>query len=152
MNLGRDDHWLEVELRSIWRGHFSDVVEANPVGIGWGRRARSRFGSIRLMKDGSSRILINGAFRSRRVPVAVVRATIAHELVHYAHGFSSKHPQLYRHPHHGGIVDRELVARGLGEVLDLQKSWTKEEWEQIAPPRQPRRHRLKWQRVPFRLF
>lgn len=62
-------------------------------------------------------------FAKESVPVGVVRYTIAHELCHYAHGFSSTNKRLFRYPHHGGIVNRELKERGAEELVGEFKRW-----------------------------
>jgi hypothetical protein len=136
----RDGAWLERELERLLQGPFLDVEIVNPIVVKWGRRARGRFGSIAL-RDGVSVIIINGAFREPGIPAEIVRATLAHELAHYAHGFSSEHRQAHPHPHRGGVVDRELGARGLGELAGLHKRWAREEWPRIAPLSQRRTRR-----------
>jgi hypothetical protein len=125
----RDQSWLEGRLADIWNNHFDDIAEKNPLIIRWGRRARTRLGSIRYdKKRNESRILMNALLKDEKVPQYVIDATIAHELSHYAHGFSSSHEQLYAHPHRGGIVDKELVNRGLGGALKSQQRWIKSNW------------------------
>lgn len=138
----RNDHWLENQLNDIWQKHFSDVTKINNVVIKFGRNARTRLGSIkqarcskfevRSSKEFASQIIISGYFRNERVPEYIIDLTIAHELCHYAHGFSSPHPQLLKHPHRGGVVDIELKKRGFGEKLKMQKKWLKEEWPKIV--------------------
>jgi hypothetical protein len=148
MGIMRDNDWLEGELEGLLRGPFADVEIVNPILIKFGRKARTRFGSIRLLPSGESSIQINGVFRDHKVPAEVVQATIAHELAHYAHGFSSGHEQAHDHPHQGGVVDRELRSRGLGKLVTFQKRWAKETWPQVAPkPRassRRRRIRYRW--------
>ena len=98
----RDDNWLLSRLDYLWSKHFSDVSQKNKVFIKFGRSAKYRFGSIRLdpsKKD--SLILINGNFKEPSVPAEIVDHTIAHELVHYTHGFSFK---LYKRVIPKGIV------------------------------------------------
>lgn len=154
----RDEQWLEERLAHIWYHHFPDVAQLNDIAIVFGRKSRTRLGSIgmpgwknntsnlhykgkRSFSDGTSVITITGYFMHNEVPDHVIEATIAHELVHYAHGFHSPHEQRYSHPHKGGIVDKELIARGLGELLKRQKSWLKENWHLIAAPSKPRKRR-----------
>jgi hypothetical protein len=137
----RDRAWLEVQLDHVLVHHYPELEIINEIEIKWGPRARSRFGSIRLTEEGVSRILINGVFRDERVPLELIWATIGHELAHYAHGFCSKHPQKYPHPHRGDVVGREMAGRGMGEILKLQKRWAKEEWPSLAPTRAYRRRR-----------
>jgi hypothetical protein len=123
----RDNQWLLYRLDHIWRTHFPDVVQTNPVTISFGRTATYRFGSIRLnFSTGKSQILINGQFRVESFPQEVVDHTIAHELVHYAQGFSSPNPRLHRYPHRGGVIDKELNGRGLDHLVQFYKKWVKD--------------------------
>ena len=126
----RNNSWLEDRLRMVWGRYFSDIKRGNDVLISFGRRARARLGSIMREPRGAKRsiITITGFFRDRGVPDFVVDTVIAHELTHYAHGFSSPHRQLYRHPHEGAVVSNELRARGMGDSLKLQKKWLKLHW------------------------
>jgi hypothetical protein len=117
---------------------------------GWKGQQKTRaFWSRRMPDTGCSVITITGYFRDDVVPEYVVDSTIAHELVHYAHGFHSPHPQLYEHPHKGGIVDKELVKRGMGETLAKQQHWLKHEWLAIVGQRTVRRKRKSNVRMRF---
>ena len=71
---------------------------------------------------------INSLLQHVEVPDVVLIVTIAHELVHYAHGFGSPLPQLYNHPHANNVVDIELERRGLGDALSECNSWIDEQW------------------------
>ena len=126
----RDNDWLEERLRMVWGRYFSDVERKNEVVIHFGRRAANRLGSIFQEPRNQKRSIITmtGFFRDLEVPDFVVETVIAHELAHYAHGFSSPHRQLYRHPHEGGVVTKELRNRGMGDSLRLQKVWLKRHW------------------------
>ena len=129
----RDDAWLLSRLSNIWDSYFSDIPQVNPVTISFGRRAKYRFGSVRLAQFGRlfarkqcSIITISALFKKQTMPEAVVDYTIAHELAHYAHGFSSPHQRKMRHPHKGGVVDKELIVRGLGPLVTAYKKWLRE--------------------------
>ncbi|KKQ95065.1 MAG: hypothetical protein UT66_C0009G0012 [candidate division CPR2 bacterium GW2011_GWC1_39_9] len=124
----RDDKWLIRELDQIWSRYFCDVAKINKVIIKFGRRARTRLGSIKKQDNGSSLILINGLLKDLNIPDFIVQATIAHELTHYAHGFSSSHERQFKYPHKGGVVSKEMQTRGLEDILYLQKKWLKENW------------------------
>lgn len=151
----RDDKWLFAKLDEVWDHHFPDVPQDNDVRIVWGRRARSRLGSI---KNGQKRsgehpetiITINGLFRDERIPEFVVIGTIAHELSHYAHGFNSPLNQKYQTPHAGGVVTKELRSRGLEDIFRKQKRWLKENWKEYVDTALPRkiivkrRTRIRW--------
>lgn len=123
----RDNNWLRDRLESIWDQYFSDTPQKNEVYIGFGRKSKYRFGSIRLrLSDNSTHIKINGLFRDEKIPQQIVDHTIAHELVHYNHGFSSLQPRLHRYPHRGGVIDKELNTRGLNHLVVFYHSWVKQ--------------------------
>ncbi len=123
----RDDAWLLSRLDHLWTNHFADVSQKNPVFIKFSRVAKYRFGSIRLEpKKKASVILINGLFRDVKVPQEVVDHTIAHELVHYTHGFSSPLEKQHDFPHRGGVIEKELSKRGLGHLVKDYQAWLKD--------------------------
>ena len=141
----RSNAWLKEQLDFLLKNYFSDVPISNPIEIKFGREAKYRFGSIRLIKPRGLRILrglrsirklkdrtpqksiitITSLFAGENIPVNVVRYTIAHELCHYAHGFSSSNKRLFKHPHHGGIVNKELEERGAEDLILEFKKWLK---------------------------
>lgn len=122
----RDDKWLLSRLDFLWENFFSDVKQVNPVFIRFGRFSRFRLGSIRLDRFSKhSFITITGMFKDPSIPVEVVDHTIAHELCHYTHGFSSPRVRLHKYPHHGGIIKRELEERGLGRLSKAYNDWLK---------------------------
>lgn len=148
----RNNEWLAERLAAIWQRYFPDVEQKNSVLIRFGRKSKTRLGSIGMngwqgknrakvyrsrntASEGSSVITITGYFEDPAVPEYVIDATVGHELVHYAHGFHSPYPQLYRYPHQGRIVDLELRKRGMGEILRKQQLWLKQEWKKIAKRR-----------------
>ena len=131
--LPRNNTWLLSRLDNIWTKHFSDVTQNNPVFIKFGRYSKYRLGSIKLSKTGGeSSITITGMFKDKKIPQEVVDHTLAHELVHYAHGFSSKKTRLHKYPHAGGIVDKEMRLRGMGYLIAAYKVWIKKYREQLA--------------------
>src|SRR5579884_1652945 len=98
----RDDAWLLSRLEYLWSNFFDNVDQVNPVFINFGRYSKFRLGSIRF--DSISRnsyITITGMFKDPNIPVEVVDHTIAHELCHYTHGFSSPKTRLHKYPHSG---------------------------------------------------
>lgn len=141
----RSNGWLREQLDFLLKNYFSDVKISNPIEIKFGREAKYRFGSIRLVKPRGFRILrglrsikklgdrspqksiitITSLFARELVPVDVVRYTIAHELCHYAHGFSSQNRRMFKYPHHGGIVNKELKERGAEDLTLAFKKWLK---------------------------
>lgn len=145
----RNQVWLEELLQTLIKENFSDMPIANDLKIRFGRSASRRFGSIQMSRDKSTSLIrINGAFKDEKIPEAIIRATIAHELCHYAHGFSSPLPKLYDHPHRGNVIGREFKKRGLMALHDYEKLWTKNNWKNFTPnrPRQVRARglRLRW--------
>ena len=120
-------------LALIWNEHFSDVPQKNDVTIRFGRRAKRRLGSISLdPKDlNTSIITINSVFRDLEVPEFVIKATIVHEMTHYAHGFNSPLEQKHDHPHSGGVIRAEFAERGLEDLYVQQKRWLKANWPRI---------------------
>ncbi len=125
----RDTQWLKEELQCIWNGHFADVPRANAVEISFAGSWKSRLGVISLSEDGqTSYIGINSLLSFPEAPACIARITIAHELVHYAHGFGSALPRRYRHPHRGRIVERELLARGFRQEYATYQAWIGEHW------------------------
>lgn len=143
----RDHDWLQEQLKLLLNKYFSNVSLTNPVEIKWGREAKFRFGSIKLVSYKSikrrvehrglsglirigetpkkSQITITSMFKDEKVPVGVVHYTIAHELCHYAHGFSSMNKRMFRHPHHGGVINKELTERGAQDLIPIFKRWLK---------------------------
>lgn len=122
----RDSNWLLSRLDYLWSEYFSDVNQTNPVFIRFGRYSKYRLGSIKLnRKNDKSYITITGMFKSKSIPVEVVDHTIAHELVHYAHGFSSKRARLHKYPHAGGVVKEEMEQRQMGHLNRAYKDWIK---------------------------
>ena len=138
----RDNAWLHNRLEYIWQTYFADVEKANEIKITFGRKAYTRLGSIKQVRGKAyggrtisqplapnpSLITITGYFADESIPKFIVDLVIAHELAHYAHGFCSPLPQLYKNPHEGKIIDKELYKRGFGEEIKKQKIWLKEEW------------------------
>ena len=141
----RDDDFLKNRLESIWVLLFSDVERKNRVIVRFKGKWRNKFGHIKRLRDGSSEIVINGFFKNEIIPEYIIDVTIAHELVHYMHGFNSPHPRIYKHPHAGGIVNKELARRGFGHVIRLEKKWTRNEWRRILQEHvKPKKKIFKW--------
>lgn len=122
--LARDDAWLAQHLETLWTRHFADVPRANPIDVAFGRPWKTRLGLITLGEETrASYIRVNALLRLAGAPEFIGTLTLAHELVHYAHGFGSTLRRRYRHPHQGGIVDRELAARGFGHLIEPYRAW-----------------------------
>lgn len=122
----RDDNWLLSRLDYIWTKHFEDIPQTNRVFIRFGRFARFRLGSIKFDKKTKDTIItMTGLFKNPAIPQAVVDHTIAHELVHYTHGFSSPNSRLFKYPHEGGVVRKEMSSRGMEYLFYGYKAWIK---------------------------
>ena len=138
----RTNHWLAERLDAIHRQYYPDVPIKNVIMVRFGQASRTRFGSIIARpRPGHAQpvslITINSLFKDEEVPEYVIDATLAHEFAHYAHGFHSPLERLYAYPHRGGIVDKEIIKRGAGEILRLQKEWTKKEYRDFL-----RKHKM----------
>lgn len=132
----RDNHWLLSRLDHLWSNYFSEVDQTNPIVIKFGRYSKFRLGSIRLnRKSNKSLVTVTGMFKKGSIPTEVVDHTIAHELVHYTHGFSSKRARLHKYPHAGGIVNREMTRRGMGYLIKAYRLWVKDYRKQLADER-----------------
>lgn len=139
----RNDEYLENRLFIIIKKYFSDIKFTNQLFIRFGKRSRRQLGCIRrksmrglfdvLKKkvDNPSIITITGYFKDIQIPEYVIDATIGHELVHYVHGFQSPLKKIYKHPHKGNIVKKELYKRGFNEIHDNAEIWLKENWSRF---------------------
>lgn len=128
----RDNIWLLSRLDFLWNKYFSDIPQTNRVFIKFGRYAKYRLGSIRLNRTTKSSIVtITGMFKNLNIPSEVVDHTIGHELVHYAHGFSSTQRRLHKYPHAGGVVKKEMADRGMEYLHNAYKLWVKKYRDQL---------------------
>src|SRR5690349_11653302 len=120
---------LTLYLDWIWQHYFSDIACVNEVLINYCYPWKNRLGLIRLTIDKTcSFIGINSLLQLQQVPEYVLITTIAHELVHYAHGFGSPLPRVYKYPHANGVVERELERRELGTCLRCCNEWIDNCW------------------------
>lgn len=120
---------VEMYLDTIWQRYFSDVPRKNEVLIAYCAPWKTRLGLIRMTVDESmSFIGVNALLQHHTVPEYLLVTTIAHELVHYAHGFGSPLPRLYTHPHANNVVNKELAKRGLAEYVQLSDEWIDDYW------------------------
>lgn len=138
----RDNHWLASRLDSIWYAYFSDVDRANRVFVRFKGRWKNKFGHIKKSKQGETEIVVNSLFRDERVPEYVIDLTLAHELVHYMHGFNSPLPKMFEYPHKGNIVNRELAVRGFKSALKKERLFMKDEWPSLCKSLMPKRESL----------
>ena len=124
----RDDKWLNERLDNIWNLLFLDVERSNKVYARFKGRWKNKFGHIKMLKNKSSEIAVNKLFRNEVIPEYIVDVTLAHELVHYSHGFNSPLKRKYKHPHKGGIVNKELKKRGFEKLLKIERDFVKNKW------------------------
>ena len=116
-------------LYFIWHTYFADTPRVNEVHIAYSYPWKSRLGLIRLSLDNTLTFIgINTLLQHPHVPDYVLLTTIAHELVHYKHGFGSPLPRRYKHPHANGVVDHELEAHQLGDPIRLCNEWIDQYW------------------------
>lgn len=148
----RDNSYLEDRLYYIWENFFADVPRMNLVLIKFGKGSARQLGSIKWARESSkikgdlkkkkeelevaddkriSIITITKLFQDEKIPEYIIDATIAHELVHYTHGFHSPLPRIVTHPHKGKVVEKELFKRNLGEMYAFSEKWLKENWKSI---------------------
>jgi hypothetical protein len=142
LQIARDDLWLSDLHDEIWDRYFPDTPRANVVRLSFGPPWKSRLGLITMSLDAATTfIVVNGLLRHPEIPEFVVTVTVAHEMVHYAHGFGSPLPRRYKHPHRGGIVKRELIRRGMVDQYERYDDWVYRYWyefyeEQMSRSRQ----------------
>ncbi|MEK6951925.1 MAG: SprT-like domain-containing protein [Nanoarchaeota archaeon] len=150
----REEEWLATLFHEVWDSKFPDVKKRNNVLVRWKGRWKNKFGHIKRLKNKDTEIVVNSLFKDERVPKEVIELTIAHEIVHYMHGFNSPYEKRFKYPHQGGVVERELRKRGYNELVNLEKSWSKSEWPKILGERNNRDGvvRVKQLRSSFRLF
>lgn len=118
-----------IYLEEIWQKYFTDVPRVNQIEVAYCQPWKRRLGLIRLSLDGTTSFIgVNILLHLQQVPEYILITTIAHELTHYAHGFGSPLPRLYKHPHANDVVKQELQRRGLEETMRLCDEWIDKEW------------------------
>lgn len=125
----RDQDWLEKRFNQLWQLFFPEVEKKN-VSVVFRGRWKNKFGHIKE-KKGKTEIAINSLFANPKVPEYVVQVTVAHEIIHYMHGFFSHLPKKYRYPHKGNVVDKVLIKKGFGYMLRQEKDWVKNQWLKV---------------------
>lgn len=144
---------LENMMYSLWEENFSDVPRKNLVLIKFGKYSKRQLGCIKLANKNTkikgilkkkkdeyeiqddksiSLITVTRYFQDLNIPDFVVRSTIAHELCHYTHGFSSPLERLFDKPHQGSIVKKELFKRDLLQEYENSEKWLRKNWIQIV--------------------
>lgn len=151
----RDRKYLENLMYDLWEDHFSDIPRKNLVLIKFGKYSKRQLGSIKLANEYTkiksllkknhddyeaqddkrvTVVTMTKYFQNEMIPEYVVKSTIAHELCHYAHGFSSPLEKRFEKPHQGNVIDKELAKRGLLEEQRLADKWLKDNWVGIVYP------------------
>ncbi len=151
----RDRKYLENLMYDLWEEYFSDIPRKNLVLIKFGKYSKRQLGSIKLANEYTkiksllrknqddyeaqddkriTVITITKYFQNEIIPEFVVSATIAHELCHYAHGFSSPLEKQFDKPHQGNVINKELAKRGLLDSQKLADKWLKDNWLHIVYP------------------
>ena len=144
---------LQNLLYDIWEKHFDDVPRKNLVIVKFGKFSKQRLGSIKWARDLKgvksmykqfeqehkvqddkriTLIILTRYFTQENIPEFLIKTTLAHEIVHYTHGFNSPLEKKYKYPHQGRIIERELRKRGLGQEYDLSEKWLKENWKKVV--------------------
>ncbi|HEY1353079.1 MAG TPA: hypothetical protein VGF67_25980 [Ktedonobacteraceae bacterium] len=119
----------EIYLEVIWQTYFADIPHANQVKIAYCQPWKRRLGLIRLSLDNETSFIgLNALLQLPQIPEYILITTIAHELVHYTHGFGSPLPRRHTHPHANNVVKREMERRGLGETMRLCDWWIDNQW------------------------
>lgn len=145
----RDNEWLAEKLFFLWENYFVDVPRANPVLIKFGKKSYRQLGSITWARPNSrgikkmldkldeeyddkriSLITVTGYYKDEQVPEQVVLGTIAHEMIHYSHGFHSALNQIHAHPHKGGIIKKDMYKRGMEDIYEYSRKWLKTVWKE----------------------
>ncbi len=139
----RDNDWLRRRLDIIWFSSFKDIDRKNKINVLFKGKWKNKFGHIKKRED-KTEIVVNGLFKDLRVPEFIIDLTIAHELVHYMHGFQSPYERQFKYPHQGGIVKKELKKRGYGALLIDEKEWTKNNWLELCKEYFPKKSRRRF--------
>jgi len=127
----RDKFWLENRMIQIKDMLFPDLELENQIIVRFKGRWKNKFGHIKLLRNKNTEIVVNGLFSNLEVPEYMIDITLAHELVHYLHGFQSPLKQKYKHPHKGGVVKKELIKRGFGHMVCKERVFIKEKWVKL---------------------
>ncbi len=123
----RDQDWLVDRFNMLLKTYFSDVRMGYPIVLSYGIRAQRRFGSI-SERNRQAIIRLNALFAHPDVPEMIIDATLAHEMVHYVHGFCSGLPRKVKFPHADRAIEKELEKRGLLVMYDESEVWLKKNW------------------------
>lgn len=131
-------NYLAKKTASLIRENFSDRGITNLLVVRWGKGWARKLGHIKPLKNEKkhdsnygSIIEINSFLKDVEIPEYVLDYVLMHELTHYFQGFGSNHERKFKHPHKGGLVDKELIRLGWGEIMEKSEKWLKENWPKI---------------------
>ena len=155
------DQYLARRAASLIRENFGERGVTNLLVVKWGKRWNRTLGHIKTLenKDFGSEIEINSLFKNPDVPEYVLDYVLMHELVHYFQGFGSNHEKKSKHPHKGGVVDKELDRLGWKEIREKGEAWIKANWRDtlvkygaVKRPRKvkvltPKKFIMSWKRL-----
>ena len=127
------DKYLASKAAALIRENFGELGVTNFLVVKWGGKWRRVLGHIKPLKDKQygSIIEINSLLKSLDVPEYVLDYVLMHELTHYFQGFGSNHERKHKHPHKGGIVEKELARHGWEEITQKSEKWIKENWKNV---------------------
>jgi len=128
------DKYLASRAAALIRENFPDRGVTNLLVVKWSSKKSKRvLGHIKTLKDAQfgSIIEINPALKSLSVPEYVLDYVLMHELTHYFQGFGSNHARKHKHPHKGGVVEKELARHGWKEITEKSEKWIKQNWKNI---------------------
>ena len=127
------DKYLAAKAAALIRENFSDRGVTNLLVVKWGGKWARVLGHIKSLesREYGSIIEINSLLKSLDVPEYVLDYVLMHELTHYFQGFGSNHERKHKHPHRGGIVEKELARHGWAEITEKSEKWIKENWKNV---------------------
>lgn len=129
------DKYLASKAAALIRENFSERGVTNLLFVKWGTKKSKRvLGHIKAIHNTEfgSIIEINPLLKNLNVPEYVLEYVLMHELTHYFQGFGSNHERKHKHPHRGGIVEKELARHGWEEITEKSEKWIKEHWKEIV--------------------
>jgi len=132
------NNYLAKKTAQLIRENFSEKGVINFLVVKTGKKWKRKLGHIKPHKEGNkynaeygSVIEINPLLFDLDVPEFILDYVILHELIHYFQGFASNHERKFRHPHKGGIVEKEMERLGWGEIQKKSDKWLKKNWSDI---------------------
>ena len=127
------DNYLAKRTASLIRENFAEKGVTNFLAVKTGKKWKRTLGHIKTLenREYGSMIEINPMLFDLDVPEYVLDYVIMHELTHYFQGFASNHEKKHKHPHRGGIVEKELERLGWKEIQEKSDKWIKEKWTEI---------------------